>query len=68
MDLQGVVGGKADVQATCEEQRQRVAVVVQEEGVVGQRRHAEPNLRELALGSELVQGVSLILSGRCGWW
>ena len=43
--LQGVVGGEADGEAAGKEGGEGVAVVVQEERVVGERGHAEPDLR-----------------------
>lgn len=45
--LQRVVGGEGDGEAAREELREGVAVVVQEEGVVAERRHAEADLRQV---------------------
>ena len=43
--LQGVVSRQRQRQAACEERGEGVAMVIQEQGIVGQRAHAQPNLR-----------------------
>lgn len=47
MHLQGVVRGQGDGQAAREEGGEGVAVVVEEQGVVGEGRHAQPDLGQV---------------------
>ena len=47
VELERVVGAEADVQADLEEVRERVALVREEERVVAERAHREPDLLEV---------------------
>lgn len=54
--LKGVIGGQADGEAASKEGGEGVAVVVQEEGVVGEGGHAQANLGQVV---EVLQGWGL---------
>ena len=54
--LHGVVGGEGEGEAAREEGGEGVLVVVQEQGVVGERGHAQPDLRQV---EEVLQGQVL---------
>ena len=47
VELQRVISGQGHDEASGVELRQRVLVVVQEEGIVAERRHCNANLREI---------------------
>ena len=54
--LQRVISGEADGEAAGEEGGKGVAVVVQEEGVIGERGHAQPDLSQVV---QVLQGWGL---------
>jgi len=44
MNLEWVISGKRHIEPSCKKHRKRVAVIVQEQMVVAQRGHCQPNL------------------------
>ena len=63
VDLQRVVGRQGHAQPAREERRERVLVVVEEERVVGERRHAEADLGVVMGGVDVVVVVVVVM-----WW
>ena len=47
MELERIIRTQADVQPHLEEVRKGVALVCQEEGVIAERTHSEPNLLQI---------------------
>lgn len=47
MELQRIVGRESDVQTSTKEERERIALVVEEQAVVAQGRDREADLREV---------------------
>lgn len=62
MELEGIVGTQADVETTVEEGWEGVALIVQEQGVVGQGRHGDTHLgqvEQVLEGGDLAQQDSV---------
>lgn len=56
VELQGIISGKRDKQPSREVVWERIAVVVQEQVVVAERRHGDPHLCQVV---EVLQGGHL---------
>lgn len=62
MELEGIVSTQADVETTMEEGWEGVALIVQEQGVVGQGRHGDTHLSQVEQvleGGDLAQQDSV---------
>lgn len=62
MELEGIVSTQADVETTVEEGWEGVSLIVQEQGVVGQRRHGDTHLGQIEQvleGGDLAQQDSV---------